>query len=58
MKNMDRGYFHWGATADNMEIIRRRRKSPKTLRQLPDCRAEGLQHRREAGAIHPDKPNI
>ena len=29
---MDRDYFHWGATAKIMEIIRRRRKSPETLR--------------------------
>ena len=29
---MDRDYFHWGATAEIMEIIRRRRKSPETLR--------------------------
>ena len=29
---MDREYFHWGATAEIMEIIRRRRKSPETLR--------------------------
>ena len=28
----DRYYFHWGATAEFMEIIRRRRKSPETLR--------------------------
>ena len=28
---MDREYFHWGATAEIMEIIRRRRKSPETL---------------------------
>ena len=29
---MDRDYFHWCATAEIMEIIRRRRKSPETLR--------------------------
>ena len=29
---IDRDYFHWGATAEIMEIIRRRRKSPETLR--------------------------
>ena len=29
---MDRYYFHWGATAEIMEIIRRRRKSPEFLR--------------------------
>ena len=29
---MDRDYFHWGAAAEIMEIIRRRRKSPETLR--------------------------
>ena len=29
---MDRDYFHWSATAEVMEIIRRRRKSPETLR--------------------------
>ena len=32
MREMDRDYFHWGATAKIMEIIRRRRKSPETLR--------------------------
>ena len=29
---MDKDYFHWSATAVIMEIIRRRRKSPETLR--------------------------
>ena len=29
---MDRDYFHWGAMTEIMEIIRRRRKSPETLR--------------------------
>ena len=29
---MDRDYFQWGATAEIMAIIRRRRKSPETLR--------------------------
>ena len=29
---MYRDYSHWGATAEIMEIIRRRRKSPETLR--------------------------
>ena len=29
---MDKDYFHWGATTEIMEIIRRRRKSPETLR--------------------------
>ena len=29
---MDRDYFHWGGTAEIKEIIRRRRKSPETLR--------------------------
>ena len=29
---MDREYFHWGATTEIMEIIRRGRKSPETLR--------------------------
>ena len=29
---MDRDYFHWGATTEIMEIIRRRRKSSETLR--------------------------
>ena len=29
---MDRDYFHWGATAEIMEIIRKSRKSPETLR--------------------------
>ena len=31
-RNMDRDYFHWGATTGIMEIIRRGRKSPETLR--------------------------
>ena len=31
-KEIDRDYFHWGTTAEIMEIIRRRRKSPGTLR--------------------------
>ena len=29
---MDRDYFHWDATTEIMEIIRRRKKSPETLR--------------------------
>ena len=29
---MDRDFFHCGATAEIMEIIRKRRKSPETLR--------------------------
>ena len=29
---MNREYFHWGATVEIMEIIRRKRKSPETLR--------------------------
>ena len=29
---MERDFFHWGATAEIMEIIRKRRKSPITLR--------------------------
>ena len=29
---MDRDSFHWGATAEIMEIIRKQRKSPETLR--------------------------
>ena len=31
---MDRDYFHWGATAEIMEIVRNRRKSPETLRSV------------------------
>ena len=31
-EEMDREYFHWGATAEIMEIIRRREKSPETKR--------------------------
>ena len=31
---MDREYFHWGATTEIMEIIRRRRKRPETLRRV------------------------
>ena len=45
---MDRDYFHWGATAENMEIIRRRRKSSETPR-LVERRLElsrtGTMHR-------------
>ena len=37
---MDRDYFHWGATAEIMEIIRKRRKSPETLR-LVERRLDG-----------------
>ena len=29
---MYRVCFHWGATAEKMEIVRRRKKSPETLR--------------------------
>ena len=29
---VDRDYFHWGTTAEIMEIKRSRRKSPETLR--------------------------
>ena len=29
---LDRDYFHWGATVETMEIIRRRGKSPETLK--------------------------
>ena len=29
---MDRDYFHWGATPEIVEIFRRTRKSPGTLR--------------------------
>ena len=36
---MDRDYFHWGATAEIMEIIRRRRNSPETIR-LVESRLE------------------
>ena len=31
-EEMDRDFFHWGVTAENMEIIRRREKSPETKR--------------------------
>ena len=31
-EEMDRDYFHWGATTEFMEIIRRREKSPETKR--------------------------
>ena len=31
-KELDREYFHWVATAEVMEAIRRKRKSPETLR--------------------------
>ena len=38
-KEMDRDYFHWGATAEIMQIIQRREKSPET-RRLVDRRLE------------------
>ena len=31
-KDLDRDYFHWGATSEIMGILRRRRKRPETLR--------------------------
>ena len=38
---MDRDYFHWGATAEIMEIIRKKKKEPgdtQTGRKTPrDC---------------------
>ena len=33
-EEMDRDYFHWGATTEIMEIIRRREKSPETKRSV------------------------
>ena len=36
---MNRDYFHWGATAEVMEIIKKREKSPET-RRLVDRRLE------------------
>ena len=36
---MDRDYFHWGATAEIMQIIQRREKSPET-RRLVERRLE------------------
>ena len=36
---MDRDYFHWGATAEVMKIVRRREKSPET-RRLVEGRLE------------------
>ena len=46
---MDRDYFHWGATTEIMEIIRRREKSPET-RRLVERRLEiarpGMMRRR------------
>ena len=48
-EEMDRYYFHWGATAEIMEIIRRREKSPET-RRLVERRLEiarpGMMRRR------------
>ena len=29
---MDRDYFHWGATIEIMETIKRKRQNPETLR--------------------------
>ena len=39
IEEMDREYFLWGATAEVMEIIRRREKSPET-RRLVERRLE------------------
>ena len=39
-KEMDRDYFHWGAIAEIMEIIRRRRKSPEPIRLVKVWRLE------------------
>ena len=48
-EEMDREYFHWGATTEIMEIIQRREKSPET-RRLVDRRLEiarpGMMRRR------------
>ena len=33
-EEMDRDYFHWGATTEIMEIIKRREKSPETERLM------------------------
>ena len=38
-KEMDRDYFHWGATAEIMQTIQRREKSPET-RRLVERRLE------------------
>ena len=38
-EEMDRDYFHWGATAEIMQIIQRREKSPET-RRLVERRLE------------------
>ena len=38
-EEMDRGYLHWGATAEVMEIIRRRERCPET-RWLVERRLE------------------
>ena len=38
-EEMDRDYFHWGATAEIMQIIQRREKSPET-RWLVERRLE------------------
>ena len=55
-EEMDRDYFHWGATAEIMEIIRRREKSPET-RRLVERRLEierpGMMRRRyKSGSRH------
>ena len=38
-EEMDRDYFHWGATAEIMQIIQRREKIPET-RRLVERRLE------------------
>ena len=62
---LDRDYFHWGATAEIMEIIRKRRKSPETFRlverRLEIFRPETMRRKFDMNAQRkiwvPSRPN-
>ena len=48
-EELDRHYVHWGATAEVMEIIRRREKSPETkklVERLLEITGPGKMRRR------------
>ena len=64
-KEMDRDYFHWGATAEIMQIIQRREKSPETQRlverRLEIARSGTMRRRYDQNAQRtifvPSRPN-
>ena len=64
-KEMDHDYFHWGATAEIMQIIQRREKSPETRRlverRLEIARPGTMRRRYEQNAQRtifvPSRPN-